>query len=209
MGITALLMAGGKATRMQSKVEKALLRIGNKSMLELALDALRQSKFIADIVVAVSPMAPQTAHAAKELHARVVETPGDGYESDMKYVISKLELGDTLIVSADLPFLTGQTVDRAVEEFRASRKPALSVMVPAEIYEQIGSEPQYLFKIDGKSLVPIGLNILNGRRIGEPELDETVMVVDSRELALNVNSRFDYELAKEWFEKGRKTAIDA
>ncbi len=194
---------------MQTKVEKALLRIGEKSMLELVLDALRHSKYVDEIVVAVSPRTPETAKIAMELRSRVIVTPGAGYESDMKNGIKELKSADTLIVSADLPFLTCQTIDQAIEEFRASRKPSLSVMAPLEIYNQIGSTPQYVFEIDGKNLVPIGLNIINGNRIGENELDQAVMIVDSQELALNVNSQFDYELAKKWFEKGRRTKIDA
>ena len=207
--MTALVMAGGRATRMQTKVEKALLKIGEKSMLELVLDALRQSKYVDEIVVAVSPRTPETAKMARELRSQVIVTPGAGYESDMKNGINELKSGDTLLVSTDLPFLTCQTVDQAIEEFWASRKPSLSVMAPAEIYDQIGSKPQYIFKIDGRNLVPIGLNIIDGHRIGEGELDQRVMIVDSQELALNVNSQFDYELAKEWFEQRRSTANEA
>ncbi len=194
---------------MQARVEKPLLEIAEKSMLEWVLTALKRSKSIDEIIVAVSPATPQTAHAARKLGARLAETPGHGYGADMKHAISKLKLGDTLVVSADLPFLKSEISDRAIKEYWKSRKPSLSVMIPLEICEKIGSKPQYFFEIEGKNLVPIGLNIINGHRIREPELDQAIMIVDCMELAINVNSPLDYELAKEWFEKHGRTTVNA
>jgi adenosylcobinamide-phosphate guanylyltransferase len=185
--------------------EKPLLKIGDKTMLERVLNALSQSKLIGHVVVAVSANTPRTALMAEKLHAQVLETPGVGYVSDMRYAMSKLHLSETLIVSADLPFLSGDIVDRAIQAFRASEKPSLSVMALASVYEEMGSKPQYVFRIHGRKLVPIGLNLVDGKRINESELDQTVLEVDSGELALNVNAPSDYELAKR-FERTRSAS---
>jgi adenosylcobinamide-phosphate guanylyltransferase len=125
----------------------------------------------------------------------------------MQYAIKKLHLDETLVVSADLPFLTGDIVDRAIDAFRSSGKPALSVMTPLSTYEGMGLKPEFVFEIDNRKLVPIGLNLIDGTRIDEPELDQEVLELDSKDLTLNVNAQSDYELARQ-FEKTRRVYAD-
>ena len=200
-------MAGGKATRMKFTAEKPLLKIGDKTILERVLNALDHSKLVNQVVVAVSANTPNTALAVVKLQRRIVETPGAGYGSDMQYAVRKLHLGETLVVSADLPFLTGDVVDRAINAFRNSGKPALSVMAPIMTYQEMGLNPEYVYEIDGRKLAPIGLNLIDGTRIDEPELDQTVLELDSKDLILNVNAPSDYELARQ-FERLRKVPDD-
>jgi GTP:adenosylcobinamide-phosphate guanylyltransferase len=40
------------------------------------------------------------------------------------------------------------------------------------------------------------LNIINGKRIDEPELEETVFVVELEDLVFNVNTPSDLEMAR-------------
>jgi adenosylcobinamide-phosphate guanylyltransferase len=188
---------------MKSNVEKPLLKIGETTLLERVLSALDHSKLVDQVVVAVSVATPNTALAAVKSRTRIVETPGEGYGPDMQYAIKKLRSGETLIVSADLPFLTGDVVDRAIDAFRSSGKPALSVMAPVTAYEEMGLKPEYVFEIDNRKLVPIGLNLIDGTRIDEPELDQTVFELDSKDLTMNVNAPSDYEFARQ-FEKTRR-----
>ena len=195
MGLTALVMAGGKATRLRSDTEKPLMPIDGVPMIQLVLEAIRRSKNVDRIVVAVSPTNTQTAQRARELGAEVIETPGSGYENDMKTAIKQLSLGDVLVVSADLPFMTEAIVDQAVEKYRSGGKPALSVMCPVTVFEKLRIQPTHVFDVNGKRLVPIGLNIINGTRIDETVLDETVLVTESEELALNVNTQQELEVA--------------
>jgi adenosylcobinamide-phosphate guanylyltransferase len=208
MGIVAVVMAGGKATRMNSAVEKALLNVGGKPMLQRVVEVLSHSEAVDRIVIAITEDTPQTTRMASELKCDVVLTPGQGYLSDMRYVIKERNLNDTLVVSSDLPFVTTEIVNRAIEAYRSSWKPALSVMTPIETYRRLGSKPQYVFEISGRSLVPIGINILDGSRIDEPELEEEVLVVESEELALNVNTPEDLELARERYKTERTVLND-
>ncbi len=195
MGLTALVMAGGKATRMGSELEKPLLEIDGVPMIQLVIEALRASTSVDRIIVAVSPE-KKVAGKARQLGAEVIETPGSGYESDMKIAIKQLGLADVLVVSADLPFLTGAMVDRAFEAYKSSGKPALSVMCPVGVFEKLNVQPSYVFEVEGKKLVPIGLNILDGTRIDEPALEEATLVTDSELLSLNVNTPQELEVAR-------------
>ena len=201
MGVTALVMAGGKGTRMNTTTEKPLLEVGGKPMLQHVVDVLNESKMVDRIIVAVSESTPQTARKARELNTEVVETPGMGYVSDIGYAIRKLGLCDVLTASADLPFITTAIVNQAIEKYSSCGKRSLAVMTPLDVYERLGRKPDYVFEIDGKSLVPIGINIIDGTRIGETELEEAVLVTRSEDLAFNVNTRRELEAARERLRK--------
>ena len=203
MGITALVMAGGKATRMNSGTEKPLLEVGGKPMIQHVVDALRQSKTVDRIIVAVSASTPETARMARRLKIEVLQTPGDGYISDMKYVIKRLGLHDVLIVSADLPLITSEIVHQAVERYASQGKPSLAVMTPIDVYGRLCPTPDYVFEVDGERLVPIGVNIIDGTRIDEPELEQAVLVTESEELAVNVNTPSELEAARKRLQKVR------
>jgi adenosylcobinamide-phosphate guanylyltransferase len=195
MSVIALIMAGGKATRMDSTVEKPLLDVGGKPMLKHVLEALQSSAYVDKVLTAVTRNTPQTRKTASQLKCDIVLTPGKGYVSDVRYVIKSRHLQDTLIVSADLPFISTEIVNRAIRTYFSSKKPALSLMTPIETYAKLGSQPDYVFKVAGRNLVPVGINIVDGSRIDELELEE-VLVVELEELALNVNTPRDLELAR-------------
>jgi len=196
MGVTALIMAGGRATRMRRRVEKPLLEISGRSMLGRVVDTLKHTQSIERIIVASSSNTPATAAEAKKLGVENINTPGNGFEEDMRFAISQLSLGDVLVVSSDLPFLTVDIINRAVQKYRSSGKPALAVMAPTELYKKLRSKPGYVFKVNGRNLVPVGINILDGARINEGALEQSELIIDEEELALNVNTPKDLEIAR-------------
>jgi len=187
---------------MGAKVEKPLLEVSGKSMLQLVIEVLKQTS-VDRIVVASSTNTPATSIEARRLGVEVLVTPGDGFEEDMRFAIRQLSLGDVLVVSADLPFITADIVERAVQKYRSSGKPALAVMAKPEVYEEIGSKPQYLFKVDGQDFVPVGINMVDGKRIDEGELDQTIFVIDSGDAVLNVNTSTELDLARKKFSDKR------
>lgn len=184
---------------MNVTTEKPLLEVGGRPMIEHVVEALKQSKIVDRIAIAVTRNTPDTARKANELSIEVIQTPGEGYVSDMRYAIRKLGACDILTVAADLPFITSEIVDGAVEKYRSSGKPSLAVMAPVEVYKRLGSEPDYVFQIDGMKLVPIGLNIIDGRMIDRPELAQAVLVTSSEEFATNVNTSVELEAARKRF----------
>ena len=196
MAVTALVMAGGKANRMKSSTEKALLEVCGKTMLQRVTHALRQSKSVTRVVVAVTASTPLTARKARDLSLEVLETPGHGYESDMQYAIKKLDLGEVLVVSADIPLITFEIVDQAIRQFKSSGKPALAVMSPLKLYDQLGLHPQYIFEVNGIRMVPVGINLVDGRKMDRGDLDQEILVSESEAIALNVNTPRELELAR-------------
>jgi adenosylcobinamide-phosphate guanylyltransferase len=196
MAIAALVMAGGKASRMHANTEKPLLRVGDKPMIQRTIEALREAESVNRIIVTVTSATRNTAETAKDLGAEVVETAGKGFEQDMKQAIKTVGLEDVLIVSADLPFLTPRILDDAVKNYLSNGKPALMVAAPVELFEKLGMRAAYTFDFEGHEVAPVGLNVIDGRRIDEERLDEFVFVTKIDDLVFNVNTQIDLELAR-------------
>ncbi|MEN6328663.1 MAG: NTP transferase domain-containing protein [Methanobacteriaceae archaeon] len=184
--VIAIVMAGGKGTRMRSKEEKPLLEVLGLPLIQHVVDALFSSEKVSKVLVATSIHTPQTAQWVKKKGLSSINTPGRGYVDDMRFVLSKPDLRDETIltVTADLPLLTGKIVDEVLDYYQQCQKPALSVMVPVEIFHKHCLQPSMVWE----NLVPSGLNILRGKNT---EQDEELLVLGKLEVALNINSPED------------------
>jgi adenosylcobinamide-phosphate guanylyltransferase len=197
MGVTALVMAGGKGTRMHLAEEKPLIKICGKPVIQYVIAALKNAKKIDSIVVAVSGCTPKTAKYLNQFPVRVLETPGKDYVSDMGYASQRLKLGVFLAIAADLPLVTSQALDTIVERYERCGKPALTVAVPLETKTKLCMSIEYSFKMDDKEVVPVGINVIDGRkRYGDEWLDQDIYLLDLPELAVNINTVEELHLAE-------------
>ena len=188
--VTALIMAGGKGTRMELDVEKPLVEINEKPMIQYVIDALKNTDKINNIIVATSGNTRRTETFLKEQGIDTIETPGNGYVHDLGFIISNFKLDDILLtVTADLPLINSDIIDYVLEEYEKSKKPAMSVLVPLHVFEEYGIKPTMTFE----NLIPSGLNIL--RSINKTQ-DEKVLIIERIELALNINTCEDIKLLK-------------
>jgi adenosylcobinamide-phosphate guanylyltransferase len=194
-------MAGGKGTRMSLSEEKPLLRVGGKPVIEHVLAALKNAKKVNSIVVAVSAYTPKTAKLMLQFPVSVIKTPGKEYVSDMRYAVKSLNLHAVLAIGADLPLITGKVVDAIVDCYERCGKPALSVVVPMETKEKLGLGGEYTFKVGNMRVVPAGINVIDGRRIDEEELDEEICLLDRKEVAVNINTVQELRIAESLFAK--------
>ncbi len=195
MGVTALVMAGGKGTRMAHSEEKPLLRVGGKPVIEHVLVALKNAKKVNSIVVAVSDYTPKTAKLMLQFPVSVIKTPGKEYVSDMRYAIKSLNLRSVLVIGADLPLITGEVIDNIVERYLRCGKPALSVVVSMQTKEKLRLGGEYPFRVDNIWVVPAGINVIDGQRIAEEKLDEEIYVVNQKEVAVNINTLRELKIA--------------
>lgn len=188
--ITALIMAGGKGTRMKLDVEKPLVEINGKPMIQYVVDALESSQKVGEIIVATSKNTPETEIFLKEQSIKTIETPGDGYVDDLGFILSNFKLDDILLtITADLPLITGDIIDYVLLEYENSSKHAMSIAVPLHVFEKYSLKPTLMFE----NLVPSGLNIL--RSINKTQ-DEEVLIIEKIELALNINTCEDIKFLK-------------
>ncbi|HYA78259.1 MAG TPA: NTP transferase domain-containing protein [Verrucomicrobiae bacterium] len=205
MAITALVMAGGKGTRMRTLEEKPLIKVCGKPVIEYVLEALKNAKQIDSIVVAVSSCTPETARFVTQFPVKVVETPGKDYVSDMGYAAQNLKLGVFLAIAADLPLVKGETLDAIVERYMRCGKPALTVAVPLETKTKLGMCIEYSFKIGDEDVVPVGINVIDGhKRYGDEWLDQDIFLLDVDELAVNINTIQELHLAERMLMKKSK-----
>jgi adenosylcobinamide-phosphate guanylyltransferase len=134
---------------------------------------------------------------------KVVKTPGKEYVSDMGYAVRALELQTVLAVAGDLPLITGGAIDDIVKRYEQCGKPALTVVVPMAVKAKLGLSGEYAFEFDGRLVVPAGINVIDGRRISEEELDQEIFVVDKVEVAVNINTVQELKIAENLFQKKR------
>lgn len=202
--VIAWVMAGGKGTRMKTDREKPLTLLSGKPVIQYVLEALENSSMVDKTVVATSSQTPQTTLFVEDIMLNnpsigILNTPGSGYIEDLSYLLSQDDFKDEIIVTitSDLPLITGEIIDQVMEEYQKSSKPAMSVMVPVELFHEYGLQPSLVL---GK-VVPSGLNILRGK---DTEQDEEVLVLDKIELALNINSPEDIICLKKLWGNSRR-----
>ena len=191
-------MAGGMGTRLKVPCEKPLFKLHDKPLIKYVIDNLKSSRLIDQIVIAVSPNTRQTTEYLRSLNEdyKILDTSGDDYLKDLSYILDYFEKRskeDILVfINADLPFISSQTIDDVITHYLDSDKDALSVLVPVEVFEDLGLE--YSYDFEGK--VPSGLNILRSENIIQ---DENQLVLSKVELALNINTIPDSEIAEKLY----------
>ncbi len=195
---TALIMAGGKGTRMDLDCEKPMIEINNKPMINYVVDALLESRYVDKILVAVSDNTPKTAKFLEKFPVIIVPTSGNGYIEDLSEVLSnrmyvkKDEVIMTIV--ADLPFVNAEQLDDVFEHYFERKKPAMCVSVPESLFVEYGIEPTLVF--DG--LVPTGVNLLLANN---DEQDQTIYQSQNIELAFNINTLNDLNLSEVYVKK--------
>ena len=196
--IYAILMAGGKGTRFKTQCEKPLFKLHEKPLIKYVLDNLKSSKLIDEIIIAVSPNTHETTKYLKSLNDdfKILHTSGDDYIIDLSYILDYFEKQspeDTLLfINADLPFISTKTIDYVLNYYQNSKKDALSVLVPVEIFKNLGLE--YSYEFNGH--VPSGLNVLKSKNIVQ---DENQLIISNVELALNINTIPDSKIAEKLY----------
>ena len=180
----ALLICGGKGTRLDAAVEKPLYAVGGRPMVDRVADALAESAVETTRAV-TSPHAPETAaHARDDLGLPIIETPGEGYVADLDAALSADAVEPpVLTVAADLPLLAGDAVD---DILRAHDGGSLTVCVPAALKDLLGASCDTEY--DG--LAPTGINVVDDTH------PDTMHTTHDARLAVNVNRQSDAAIAE-------------
>lgn len=185
---TALVMAGGKGTRMNLDEEKPLVKVNGKPMIEHVLKALIGSKHVDKILVAISPNTPKTKDFLRDFPVTVVETKAKGYIEDLADILQDRnylkEDEAVMTIVSDLPFITSGHIDDVLEAYYRRNKPAMCVSVPEELFEEYDIIPTLVYE----GLVPSGVNMLIANN---HEQEQTIYVTDNVELAFNINTVHD------------------
>ena len=188
----ALVMCGGKGTRMGSAGEKLLLKY-KSSIIEHVISALDGSGCFSGIFCATSPNAPQTAEFVRKIGIQTVETKGNGYAEDLGEALSTLS-GSVFVVSGDLALLDSEIVREIVGKCEEG-KPWTSVLVSKKFSDMVGAKAEYLVRYGGQECAYTGISIVNAKGMkGMGLVPESYMLIDDKRLAINLNTKRDYDL---------------
>jgi adenosylcobinamide-phosphate guanylyltransferase len=185
----ALVLCGGRGTRLRTATEKPLVPVCDEPMFDRVVRALRASR-VSTVYAVSSPRTPETAARARELGVDVVEAPGDGYVDDLGHALDIV--GEPAVTAvSDLPHLAAAHVDRAVSlAHQGEATASVTVCVPVARKQSLGASVDTDFEHEGRRVAPAGLNV-----VGDAAT-ETMCIVDDERLAVNVNHPSDLAVAE-------------
>lgn len=186
----AAVMCGGKGTRMGG-IEKPMIELAGRRFVERVIAALKDSDKFERIVAVVSPNAPATKKFLVAAGVQTMETPGDGYASDLSLVLERLSPEKVLIVPADLPLLTAQAVRQVVEALAGIDAPAASIAIEKSFVEKLGVAPSVVIG----DLCHSGITLFDSSR-AKGAMEERYVTMNKAELAVNVNTKKEKEIAE-------------
>jgi len=192
--LIAAIMCGGPGTRMGSAIEKPLIEAGGVPLVFHVINSLRDSRKFRRIVAAVSPKTPATKAFLATRGIEIVDTLGAGYSQDLSILLAKLRPSRVFVISADMPVVSSQTVSE-IASLRQTM-PLLSVVVTKEFVVNLGIIPSVTLIHNGVEYCQSGISIFDTSRHSGRELGEEYVVMDKAEVAANVNTKKDLELAE-------------
>jgi adenosylcobinamide-phosphate guanylyltransferase len=190
-------MAGGKGERLGLVgVEKPLLEFAGKPLVAYVVAALIKSQ-IERVVMVTSPHTPCTTRWAKNSSVPVLIAPGLGYIDDYRWAMKRLNLqGPVLIISADLPMINHQLIDKIIEHQARVDSPALGVYLPSTLFDAADMSTDLVLHTGTKLLVPSGINIVDAS-LPDQIQQETTLVINDVSLLYNINKRSDLKRLKQ------------
>ena len=179
--------------------EKPLLKVAGVAMIERVISALACSNRFDRIIAAVSLNTHQTNEFLKSKGIETIETAGQGYSQDLSCLLSKLKPQKVLAVPGDIPLLNSQIVNEILniidnDDDRQGQDPAISIILEKGFVEKIGVKPSIVLM---NQYCHSGITVFNTMAVGATEpVKEHYLVMNRKEIALNVNTKKELELAE-------------
>lgn len=183
----------------QGGIEKPLLKVEGIAMVERVISALAGSDRFDRIVAAISPYTQKTNEFLKSKGIETIETAGEGYSQDLSRLLSKLRPQKVVAVPGDIPLLNSQIVNEILnniiddDDDRQEQEPAISIILEKGFVEEIGVKPSIVLM---NQYCHSGITIFNTMAVGTEPVKERYIVMNRKEIALNVNTKEELELAK-------------
>lgn len=203
MKVPALVMAGGKGSRMGLSTEKPLLPFRGKPLIDWVAEAILDTKKVSEFYVITSANTPQTERHCRSKGWKILHTNAKGYHNDLKQAVSMANLtGPVLTMPSDVPAITGQVLDKIVDSFELCGKDFLAVFVPIKARQDLGLSISSTDEYKGVWYAVSGVNIINGTKIlSEGKIETSAIITDETEVLLNINTTKDLEIAQNIMQK--------
>jgi adenosylcobinamide-phosphate guanylyltransferase len=179
----------------QAGMEKPLLKVDGIAMVERVISALAVSDRFDRIVAATSPNTPKTNEFLKSKGIETFETVGEGYSQDLSRLLSKLKPQKIMAVPGDIPLLNSHIVNEILNSTSdmQEHEPAISIILEKGFVERIGVRPSIIV-LD--QYCHSGITMFNTMAVGTEPVKEHYLVMNRKEIALNVNTKEELELAQ-------------
>jgi adenosylcobinamide-phosphate guanylyltransferase len=206
MRIPALIMAGGKGTRIGLTIEKPLLTFLGKPLIDWVVEAVKSAEKVSEFYVVTSKNALETERKCLRNRLKVIRTDGKSYHDDLKQAILEAKLrGPVLTMPADLPAVTGKFLDKVITAYEKCGKDALAVFVPITKRESLELSVSSIDEHKGVWYAVAGVNIINGARIhDEGKIDTSAIITEEIEVLLNINTLKDLAIAEKIMRESKK-----
>ena len=199
-------MCGGEGGRMKRyyKTEKLLLKIKGKKIIEYVIEALIKSDCFDKIGACTSQNSIRTRKFLQQynhkhdIHIQIIEGNGNGYSSDLSFIIKKFFNSIIFIISADLPLLS-QIDIREILSKCDFKKTCNTIIFNKKISDQIGIKPSIVFKYRKKNYCYSGIAIFNLKKeenYNSKLIKESFVILNRIGIAVNVNEKKDLHIAR-------------
>jgi adenosylcobinamide-phosphate guanylyltransferase len=147
------------------------------------------------IIAAVSPNTPKTNEFLKSKGIEIIETAGEGYSQDLSHLLSKLKPDKVVVVPSDIPLLNSQIVKEILNTIDDDdrQEQAISIILEKGFVEEIGVKPSIVLM---NQYCHSGITIFNSMIVSTEPVKEHYLVMNRKEIALNVNTKEELELAE-------------
>ncbi len=202
--IPALVMAGGRGSRLGLPVEKPLLQLLGKPLVTWVVKAVQSALRISEFYVVTSPNTYETEKLCRKMGLQVVRTAAKGYHDDLKEALSQAGINSAVMtVSSDIPALTGRFLDDVIATYESCDAEALTVLVPVKRRLQLGLSVSSTYPFEGASYCVGGVNVIDAMKISSEKLTEKAYITEDLEAALNVNTMADLAVAEKLMRQRR------
>lgn len=199
-------MCGGKGGRMKRyyKTEKPLLKIKDKKIIEYVIEALIKADRFDKIGACVSQNSIRTRKFLQKynykhnIHIQIIEGNGNGYSSDLSFIIKKFFDSNILIISADLPLLSQIDIMEILSKCDFN-KTCNTIIFNKKIIDQIGIKPSIVFEYRKRNYCYSGIAIFNLKKEENYDselIKERFVILNRIGIAVNVNEKKDLYIAR-------------
>lgn len=187
-----LVMCGGRGSRMKIPQEKLLLKY-KKPIIMNVISAMKESGCFSKVIAATSQNAPETREFLIKSGIDTIDTPGNGYVNDLSSVLNSLK-ENVFVTAGDLPLLDGDVI-RRILEISDFNNTWTTILVSKEYLDSYHLKSDYYVTLDNKQCCYSGISLVNPTKIEEMRpVQETYLIFDDKRIAVNLNTKGDYEL---------------
>jgi adenosylcobinamide-phosphate guanylyltransferase len=187
-----LVMCGGKGTRMNLPEEKLLLKYKNP-IIQHVISALQESDCFSKIIGATSPNTPKTSEFLRSLGISIIQTEGNGYVNDLNQILHNFN-EPVFVISGDMPLLDAEIIKKIVQ-LLDTKNTWTTVLLSKDFLDSLHMKTEYLLIYNKKEYSYSGISIVNPINLsGLEHVEESYVILDDKRIALNLNTKQDYDL---------------